>query len=117
MNARITMAKHESQQTPGLFYWAEYFQTRRGVGPIVWMVVSQMSGTDAAGNDWPATEACDDWFADMETANEIAWRLACGEAVEDGTMSADTLELTSETGMAACTELRCGGARLSRNHK
>lgn len=56
---------------PGLRYWAERNDPPRGIGPVSWVVMGQSEGG-------PATEACDDWMANREDAEDIARGLAAG---------------------------------------
>jgi len=66
--------KYQSQEQPELFFWAEDIPFKLGLGPRCWHVVAQVTG-------FPATEACDDWFANRVDAERIAYQLAQGEDV------------------------------------
>jgi hypothetical protein len=67
----MTTPRIESQIQPGLFFWAEQDP---GAVPC-WIVYSQAKG-------FPATEACDDWFANKADAEAIAEQLAKGDPTE-----------------------------------
>jgi hypothetical protein len=61
--------KYESQDQPGLFYWAE----RCDLGNMkAFVVLAQAEG-------YPQTTAYDDWCSDFEGANQVAQLLAKGE--------------------------------------
>ena len=65
----FTPKKYESTTQKGLFFWADEV-VRHGA----WMVVSQAEGFEP-------TEAFDDWFSRLSDADEVAQKLAKGEAV------------------------------------
>lgn len=61
---------YESTTEPGLYYWAEATGIP-GSKVESYMVVVQVVG-------YPGTEACDDWFANLADAEEVARQLAAG---------------------------------------
>lgn len=65
--------KYESTSQPGLYFWAE--ENGGGAGAIEsYCVVAKAEGG-------MASEAHDDWFANLADADEIAQKLAKGESV------------------------------------
>ena len=69
-----TPPKHESTTTPGLVFWAESVDIGAG-DPPSYVVMQQVLG-------FPATEAWGDWFGTWDAANQMAQKLARGEAVK-----------------------------------
>ena len=66
--------RYQSKSDPSISYWAEP-NGGGGAGAIEsYCVVGQAEG-------YPATEACDDWFANFADADEIARKLAVGEDI------------------------------------
>jgi hypothetical protein len=57
---------YEAPRQPGLMFWAEPNEIDGGK---TWIVTSQMRG-------FPATDACDDWFARFADADSTAKHLA-----------------------------------------
>jgi hypothetical protein len=67
--SQIKYPKYESTTEPGLFFSVE--PVAGPDGPVAYMVTQQMKG-------YPGTEACDDWFANLNDADAIAQQLAIG---------------------------------------
>lgn len=66
---RTEPTKYQSVNQPDAYYWAEPNVLDNG---DTYCVVFQADG-------YPSTEGFDDWFADYEVADDIAYRLAQGE--------------------------------------
>lgn len=69
IRTRTEPTKYQCVKQPDAYYWAEPNVLDNG---NTYCVVFQADG-------YPATEGFDDWFADYEVADDIAYRLAQGE--------------------------------------